>query len=86
MQMNYRIEFDRPAVKFLQKQPKQAQKRILTAIQKLPFVGDVALMQGHKNLYRLRVGEYRVIYSVENEICLVFVMAIGNRGDIYKRY
>lgn len=82
--MCYRVIIDKPAMKFLQKQPRQQQERLLKAIYQLPDVGDIKPMSGHDNLYRLRVGSYRVIYTVENEILFVRVMTIGNRGDIYK--
>lgn len=82
--MSYRVIIDKPAMKFLQKQPRQQQERLLKAIYQLPDVGDIKPMSGHDNLYRLRVGTYRVIYTVENEILIVRVMTIGNRGDVYK--
>ena len=41
-------------------------------------------MQGYTGYYRLRVGDYRIIYTVNNAVFLVRVIEIGNRGDIYK--
>ena len=82
--MSYRIILDKPALKFLQKQPKAQQERLLRAIQGLPDAGDIRPMSGHENLYRLRVGSYRVLYSVDGELLIVHVLTIGNRGDVYK--
>ena len=82
--MSYKIVFEKPAVKFLQKQPKDQQERLLKAIRRLPEIGDIKAMQGHENLYRLRVGSYRVLYTIENDILTVRVLDIGNRGDVYK--
>ena len=82
--MQYRIEIDKRAVKFISKQPKPQQVRLFRAIYKLPSFGDIKAMKGHTGFYRLRVGDYRVIYSVDNNILLVQVIEIGNRGDIYK--
>ena len=82
--MSYRIVIERPAMKFLMKQPQEQRERILKAIQGLPNVGDIKPMAGHKDLYRLRVGSYRVIYSVENDLLIVRVLTVGNRGDVYK--
>lgn len=79
--MSYRIVLDKPALKFLQKQPKAQQERLLRAIQGLPDAGD---MSGYESLYRLRVGFYRVIYSVDGRLLIVHVLTIGNRGDLYK--
>lgn len=82
--MSYRIVIERPAMKFLMKQPQEQRERILKAIQGLPDVGDIKPMAGQKDLYRLRVGSYRVIYTVENDLLIVRVLTVGNRGDVYK--
>ena len=71
-------------VAFISKQPKPQQLRLFKAIYRLPFVGDIKAMKGHTGFYRLRVGDYRVIYTVNNDVLLVQVIEIGNRGDIYK--
>ena len=81
--MSYRIELDKPARKFIEKQPRHQQERLLRAIAKLPTEGDVKLLVGQNNVFRLRVGNYRVIYTVNNEVLLVLVMTVGNRGDVY---
>ncbi len=82
--MAYKIKLSKDAEKFLQKKPPKQQARIIDAIFKLPYIGDIKTMKGHSNLYRLRVGAYRIIYSVENDQLTVYVLEIGNRGDIYK--
>ena len=84
--MNYKIGFEKQAQKFIFKQPPQQQKRILSAINKLPNEGDIRPLQGYENTFRLRVGNYRVIYTIKNEIVTISVMYIGNRGDIYKQF
>ena len=83
--MDYRIIFEKAAVKFLQKQPSAQQKRIMNAIRGLPSSGDIKAMQGHECLYRLRVGSYRVIYRIENDVLIIIIVNIGNRGDVYKK-
>lgn len=45
--------------------------------------------QGYKKLkgrpgYRIRVGDYRIIYSINDNILTVYILAIGNRRDIYQ--
>lgn len=82
--MNYKIEIDKRAIKFIEKQPKEQRKRILSAIYKLPHLGDRKAMQGYIGYYRLRVGDYRIIYTVDNNVLVVRVVEAGNRGDIYK--
>ena len=51
--MQYRIEIDKRAVKFISKQPKPQQLRLFKAIYRLPFVGDIKAMKGHTGFYRL---------------------------------
>ena len=82
--MTYRIQIDKPAMKFLQKQPQAQRERLLQAIQGLPDNGDIKPMSGHENLYRLRVGTFRVLYTIIGDLLIVRVLSIGNRGDVYK--
>lgn len=82
--MSYQIIYEKAAVKFLRKQPPAQQKRIIAAIHLLPDEGDIKPMAGYPGEYRLRVGPYRVIYAVEGAVLIIRVLAIGNRGDIYK--
>ncbi len=81
---NYKIIIEKPAAKFIRKQPADQQKRILKAISQLPFSGDIKQMKGETGHYRLRVGDYRIIYRVEHDVLTVIVMNAGNRGQIYK--
>lgn len=69
------------AVKFINSLQHHDRQRIKTAIQNL--LANKPL-QGYKDLYRMRVGNYRVIYTKDNVI--LFIADIGNRGDIYKQY
>lgn len=82
--MKYTIQIDKTAMKFLKKQTPSQQKRLLQAIYALPDNGDIKPMSGYKDVFRLRVGTYRVLYSVKNDILTVLVLKIGNRGDVYK--
>ncbi|WP_302321477.1 type II toxin-antitoxin system RelE/ParE family toxin [Ruthenibacterium lactatiformans] len=82
--MTYRIEIDKPAMKFLAKQPQPQRERLLRSIYALPHSGDIKPLSGTKGLYRLRVGSFRVIYTVIDDTLIVQVLAVGNRGDVYK--
>ena len=84
--MNYTILYEKPALKFIKKQPKEQQRRILEAIHGLPDSGDIKQLRGHAGLLRLRVGSYRIIYSVDNGRLIVRIIDAGNRGQVYKRY
>ena len=84
------IKYSKDAIKFLSKLDKKSIERIRTAIQGLTFSppqGDIKLMQGYDDgRKRLRVGAWRIIYKYkeENEVEILLIIDIGNRGDIYK--
>ena len=82
----YCIIVKKKAKKFIDKLPMNERKRIAYAIEQLPNGEDIKKLKGHDELLRLRVGEYRIIYSVDNGKLIVYVVDAGNRGDIYKRY
>ena len=82
----YRIILKKRAKKFIDKLPKQEKIRLVTAIEQLPNGSDIKKMKGHDDLMRLRVGEYRVIYTVDDGELVVLVIDVGNRGEIYNRY
>lgn len=85
-----KIKYSKDAIKFLSKLDKKSVGRIREAISGLtynPPVGDIKTMQGYTDgRKRLRVGSWRIIYRHENEetVEIIFVIDIGNRGDIYK--
>ena len=80
--MSYTILYEKPALKFIQKQPKEQQRRILEAVHALPDSGDIKQLKGHTGLLRLRVGSYRIIYTVDNGRLIVRIIDAGNRGHI----
>jgi mRNA interferase RelE/StbE len=82
----YRVVIKKRAKKFIDKLPKNEKIRIVAAIEELPYGRNIKLMKGHENLYRLRIGEYRILYTIDNGHLVVCVVDAGNRGDIYKRY
>ena len=81
----YEIRFEKAAQKFLDKQDKPQKIRLYKAIYKLPYGTDIKKLSEY-NLYRLRVGDYRILYMIDNEIRLINIENIDNRGDVYKRY
>lgn len=82
--MKYRIEFQKAALKFLRKQDRNTQERLLTAINKLPSGSDIKKLQGY-DMYRLRVGNFRVLYTIDDIVLVISIENIDNRGDVYKR-
>ena len=77
----FQISYSKKAVKFLKRQDVPSQKRLVTAISKLPLEGDIKKLQGIDG-YRLRVGNFRVLFNVDGII--IDIIDIGNRGQIYK--
>jgi mRNA interferase RelE/StbE len=82
----YRIIIKKPAKKFIDKLSKNEKLRIIKAIEKLPEGEDIKKLKGHDNIYRLRVGDYRILYTVDNGEFIVIVINAGNRGQIYNQY
>ena len=84
------VRYSKDSLKFLAKLDKKSVDRIRSAINGLtskPPVGDIKPLQGYADgRNRLRLGSWRIIYKygVENTIEILFVLDIGNRGDIYK--
>lgn len=75
------VKYSKQAVKFLKKQDVSTINRIVNAIEMLPS-GDVKKLQGTDG-YRLRVGDYRVIFDRNGDI--ISIEKIENRGQVYKR-
>jgi mRNA interferase RelE/StbE len=86
--MKYQILIGKLAEKFIVKLPKPEKERVLKAISRLPEGTDIKPLKGKKSkgLFRLRVGEYRIIYSVDDGKLIVYVIDAGNRGQIYNKY
>ena len=80
--MTVQIKYSKQAYKYLKKLHKPKQHQIIVAINRLPYhEGDIKKMRGIENLYRLRVNDYRVLFSPEYDI--IKIERIGSRGDIY---
>ncbi|MEV7782254.1 type II toxin-antitoxin system RelE/ParE family toxin [Kitasatospora sp. NPDC088351] len=45
---------------------------------------DIKVMQGHNARWRLRVGDYRVVYTLEDGQLIIWVLVVGNRRDVYR--
>ena len=55
-------------------------------IKRLPEGIDIKKLQGYDNLYRTRVGNIRILYSVKEELKIINIENINSREDVYKRY
>lgn len=83
----YQVVVAKSAEKELASLPKSIIGKIISVLLLLESnprpVGSKKL-KGYSNLWRLRVGNYRIIYSIEDVIKLIDVREIGHRKDIYK--
>ena len=82
----YQIIIKKRAKKYIDKLRMNEGKRIVYAIERLPNGDDIKKLKGHDDLLRLRVGDHRIIYTVDNGKCIVYVIDAGNRGEIYNKY
>ena len=81
--MKYKIIYKKKALKFIQQQPRNQQERIIKAIENLPK-GDIVRVET-TDKYRLRVGDYRILFKIDNDKLIITVVNAGNRGQIYNR-
>jgi len=83
----YEIEYAPAAAKYLSKlRNSKLKSRLDAAIEKLaenPRPSGCKKLVGRGNLYRVRTGEYRVIYRVDDGVLVVLVLYVGHRSEIY---
>jgi mRNA interferase RelE/StbE len=84
----YKIEFIKTYVKELKKIPARDQKKIhkkILDLAKEPKPDGCKKFQGKKTppLYRIRCGDYRIVYSLNEKILLILIVEIGHRKNIY---
>ncbi|MFW9258125.1 addiction module toxin RelE [Nostoc sp. KVJ20] len=85
--MTYEIKFTKGARKMFKKLSQELQDRIQPKIDELaiePRPNGVKKLQGGENTYRIRVGDYRVIYDIFDDVLLVNVIDVGHRSKVYK--
>lgn len=85
--MSYRVELTPAAQRQIKKLSADSRQRIVVAIEALaadPRPITVKKMQGEENLYRVRLGDYRIIYQIQDKALLVTVVRVGDRRDVYR--
>jgi len=83
----FQIVFAKSAQKDLEDLPKTEIQKILSKIEKLsshPYPHGYTKIKGHSNLFRIRVGNYRVVYSVYKEEVIIDIVRISHRKDVYR--
>ena len=84
--MKYRVILPRSVQKELDRLPDDLAKRILSRLSQLesnPRPADVKKLKG-RDAWRIRVGDYRVIYEIQNRELQILVITVGHRREIYR--
>lgn len=83
----FKVEYAKGVVKDLKNLPKPVRKKALQIIEKIlvmdPDVGR-PLTGPYKGLWKYRIGDYRIIYSIEKDRLVIFVLRIQHRKDVYQ--
>jgi mRNA interferase RelE/StbE len=85
--LSYRIEVKRVAAKALKKIPKADRTRIAEKIDSLaenPPSPEITKMKGNNPFHKVRVGDYRIVYEIQEHVLLILIVKIGHRKDIYR--
>nr|WP_276976831.1 type II toxin-antitoxin system RelE/ParE family toxin [Ferrimicrobium acidiphilum] len=85
----YSVSYLRRADKELDKLPSKLARHIVQEIQTLkenPRGSNCKPLKGFHGVWRLRVGDYRVIYSIKDEQLLVLVVEVGHRREVYRGF
>ena len=84
---NYRLEIKRSAAKELEALPAKDRGRVAARIQALaedPRPAGAEKLSGQER-YRVRQGDYRILYEIHDEVLVIIVVKIGNRRDVYRK-
>ncbi len=84
---SYRIEWKNSAYKELQKLPRQMITRIVAEVGNLssnPFPPGVKKLVGSEYSYRIRVGDYRVVYEIIEDKLIIEIVRVRHRKDVYR--
>jgi mRNA interferase RelE/StbE len=83
----YEVRIAKRAAKSLVSVERRDQQRIRAAIELLaedPRPPACVAMRGEHSVYRVRVGDYRIVYEVRDEVLLIQVVRVGHRREVYR--
>ncbi len=84
---SYRLEWRRSTRKDLRRIAAAEVARVIAAAEALakdPFPPGFVKLSGSERSYRIRIGDYRILYNVLDDILLIEVIKVGHRKDVYK--
>ena len=85
--MDFRVEWKKSTRKELRKLPANIEERIVGAVEGLaenPFPHGVEKLSGSQHAYRIRLGDYRIVYEVVIELKLIEIQRVRHRKDVYR--
>jgi len=87
-EMRYRVVLHKEAISEIRKLPIKTKNRVKKAIDSLatdPRPPGAAKLRGRSNAYRIRFGDYRLLYEVHVTEIVVYVIGIAHRREVYRR-
>jgi len=85
--MAYTVEVETKAAREIRDLPKSDQRRVVAKIETLaanPRPAGSTKLEGNSNLWRVRVGDYRILYEIRDQKLIVMVVKVGHRRDVYR--
>jgi mRNA interferase RelE/StbE len=83
----YRVRLKKSAQRDLKRLPREVQKRLVARLEALagdPRPPGAEMLAGAVNIWRMRAGDYRIVYTIKDDILLVLVLRLGHRREIYR--
>ncbi|MCI5148618.1 MAG: type II toxin-antitoxin system RelE/ParE family toxin [Candidatus Electrothrix sp. MAN1_4] len=84
---SFRLEWRGPATKELRKIDRKVIPRIVAAVEQLadePHPTGSKKLQGTESIYRIRVGNYRIVYEVNSAEVVIIIVRVRHRKDVYR--
>jgi mRNA interferase RelE/StbE len=85
--MPHRVVIKPSAAKAIRNLDRDTQRRVIRLLDALaadPRPGGVVKLAGHANLWRVRIGDYRVVYEIHDDRLVVLVVRVAHRKDVYR--
>ena len=82
----YRVEIKKSAVKEIKQLPKDDLKKVLAKIEGLsqdPRPSECKKLSAQEK-YRIRSGDYRILYLIKDDVLIIYVVKVGHRRDVYR--
>jgi mRNA interferase RelE/StbE len=83
----YKLIISPTAEKQMRRLPAKIHDRVLSALEQLrlhPRPRGCVKLEGEDDLWRIRVGDYRIVYSIEDEKLIILVVRVAHRKDVYR--